>query len=116
MTKKNEYILSFSVYLHRYTPDNSEIVFVTTYPSWKAIEKTGKKNEELIKEFWKDEEKQKEYFKKKDAYYIDEHSDEIYVPIGEAKFLKPEDEDKELIWLAVKGYFAWFAKRICELI
>lgn len=107
VTKKNEHILSHSVYLHRYTPDNSEIIFVSTYPSWDAIDKASKRNGELIKEFWKDEDKRNEYFKKKDAYYTNEHSDEIYAPIGEAKFLKPEDGKKELIWLAVKSHFAF---------
>ncbi|WP_420552988.1 hypothetical protein [Tenacibaculum aiptasiae] len=107
VVKKNEFILGTSVYLHRYTPDNSEIVFVNTYGSWADIEKANKRNQELIKEVWKDEKKREEYFKKKNAYYTMEHSDEIYVPVGGAKFLKSDDAKKELIWLVVKGHFAF---------
>lgn len=107
VVKKNEFILGSSIYLHRYTPDNSEIIFVNSYGSWADIEKANKRSEELIKEAWKDEEKRDEYFKKKNAYYTMEHSDEIYVPVGGAKFLKPEDAKKELIWLVVKGHFAF---------
>ncbi|CAM1346641.1 hypothetical protein [Tenacibaculum crassostreae] len=107
VTKKNEYVLGASVYLHRFTPDNSEIIFVTAYPSWEAIEKSSLRNEELIKSAWSNEADRKEYFKKRNAYYAHTHSDEIYVPIGNAKPIKLEDAKKELVWLAVKGHFAY---------
>ncbi len=107
VTKKNEHLLGSYVYLHRYTPDNSEIIFVNAYPSWEAIEKSNKRTGELVKEYWPDEAKRKAYFKKKDSYYTMDHSDEIYVPIGKAKQLKPEDANKELIWLVVKSHFAF---------
>lgn len=107
VVKKNEFILGSSMYLHRYTPDNSEIIFVNAYESWEAIEKANKRNNELIKEAWTDEGQRKAYFKKKDAYYSNNHSDEIYVPIGKAKPLKKEDASKELIWLVVKEHFTF---------
>ncbi|WP_299157200.1 hypothetical protein [uncultured Tenacibaculum sp.] len=107
VVKKNEFIQGSSIYLHRYTPDNSEIVFVNSYGSWADIEKANERSQELIKEAWKDEAKRKAYFKNKDAYYSVEHSDEIYAPIGNAKLLKPEDAKKELVWLAIKGHFAF---------
>ncbi len=107
VVKKNEFIQGSSVYLHRYTPDNSEIIFVSAYDSWEDIEKAEKRSQELAKEAWADESKRKAYFKNKDAYYVMNHSDEIYAPIGGAKFLKPKDAKKELIWLIVKGHFAF---------
>ncbi len=107
VTKKNEHLLGSYVYLHRYTPDNSEIIFVNAYDSWEAINKANKRNGELVKAHWSDEAKRKAYFKKKDAYYSVNHSDEIYAPIGKAKQLKPEDAKKELIWLVVKSHFAF---------
>ena len=107
VTKKNEHVLGSFVYLHRYTPDNSEIIFVRAYDSWGAIEKANERSGELVKAHWPDKAKREAYFKKRDAYYAIDHSDEIYVPMGKAKQLKPEDAKKELIWLVVKSHLAF---------
>jgi len=105
VAKKNEFIIRSFIFLHRFTPDNTEIIFVNTYSSWDNIDKASQRNNELAKEAWPDEAKREEYFKKRNAYYADTHSDEIYVPIAGAKMLAPSD--KEMIWLVVKGHFAF---------
>ncbi|MGQ3678711.1 hypothetical protein [Tenacibaculum discolor] len=105
VVKKNEFILKSFVFLHRFTPDNTEIIFVNTYSSWDNIDKAYKRSGELAKEAWPDKDERAAYFKKKDAYYTHHHSDEIYAPIWGAKMLQPTN--KEMIWLVVKGHFAF---------
>ncbi|WP_428742833.1 hypothetical protein [Tenacibaculum sp.] len=105
VVKKNEFILKSLVFTHRFTPDNTEIIFVSTYASWEDIDKAYERNGELIKEAWPDKAKRKEYFDMKDEYYAATHSDEIYVPIPGMKPFPPSD--KETIWLVVKGHFAF---------
>ena len=105
VTMKNEHIMSSSVYLHRYTADNSELLSVATYASWDAIDKAGDRNGELEKAAWPDENARKAFFKKRNAYYAYEHSDEIYATIPGAKL--PVDRTKDYIMYVRKSHFAY---------
>jgi len=105
VTMKNEHILSSTTLLHYFTPDNSEVVFITVYPSWTAIEDATKRNDELVKEAWPDEAERKAFFKNQRKYYSNEHSDEIYVTIPGAKSL--EETDLPLIYYVRTSYFSF---------
>ncbi len=85
VTAKNDLIMGSGLYMHRFTPDNRELMAVNTYESWEAIEKATKRTGELIKEGWPDEEERKAYFKKRNAYYSAFHADEIYATMDHAK-------------------------------
>ena len=85
VTKKNEDILTTSVYLHHTTPDNTEILYVQGFESWNAIHTSAEKSNELAEEAWPDEDERKAFFKKQSAYYSNMHSDEIYAALPGAK-------------------------------
>ncbi|MCW5517563.1 hypothetical protein [Muriicola sp. Z0-33] len=85
VTAKNDLIMSSGLYMHRFTPDNRELLAVNSYASWEAIEEAKKRTGELVKEGWPDEEERKAYFQKRNAYYSDFHSDEIYSTMKHAK-------------------------------
>lgn len=106
VTKKNEYILGASVYLHEFTPDNTEIIFVQTFATWDDMGKFAKRNSELAKEAWPDEAARKAFFEKQMAYYSPEHSDEIYAPISGAKLMK-EEPTKDMLCYVRKTHFAF---------
>lgn len=106
VTMKNEFIMSSSIYMHRYTADNSELIAVATYASWADIDKAGDRSAELEKAAWPDENKRKAYFEKRNAYYADEHSDEIYAPLEGAKLL-PTNAKKDYILYVRKSHFAF---------
>jgi hypothetical protein len=106
VTMKNDLVMSSSVYLHRYTADNSELLAVSTYASWEDIDKAGDRDAELIKEGWPDENARKAYFKKRNAYYADEHSDEIYATMEGAKLMTSKPT-KDLVMYVRKSHFAF---------
>jgi len=106
VTKKNEFIMGASFYMHRYTPDNTELIFVQTYASWEDIDKAVDRNEELAKEAWSDEDARNDYFDKQQAYYVDFHSDEIYATMSGAK-LMTEDPGDDMILYVRKSHFAF---------
>lgn len=93
VTKKNDYIMGASFHMHMYTPDNTELLYVQLFKSWEDISKAQDRNDELAKEAWPDEDEREAYFKKQQGYYSLEHSDEIYVPIGQPKFEPDSDKD-----------------------
>jgi hypothetical protein len=78
VTMKNEYIMGSSFYAHMLTPDSREFMQVHVYGSWEDIDKATKRNGELVNEAWTDEEARNAYFEKRNSYYADFHSDEIY--------------------------------------
>ena len=78
VTMKNEHILSASYYFHHTSPDNTELLYVQGYASWNAIDKASDRNGELAREHWADTTARREYFTKRNAYYANKHSDEIY--------------------------------------
>ena len=73
VTKKNEYVMGASTYMHRYTPDNRELIYVQAYANWEAIDKASERNGELEKEAWPDKEARNAYFEKRNSYYADFH-------------------------------------------
>lgn len=88
---KNEHILSASTLLHRFTMDNTEVISVTVYGSWDAIEDATKRNNELIEAAWPDEKARKTFFKNQGKFFTNNHSDEIYQTIPGAKNLVETD-------------------------
>jgi hypothetical protein len=93
VTMKNEHIMLASYYLHHTSPDNSEILYVQGYASWDAIDKASQKDGELANEAWADDEEGNAYFTKKNAYYANKHSDEIYsVTKGAKEFAEPRTD------------------------
>jgi hypothetical protein len=85
VTKKNEHIMSAGFYLHNITPDNTELVYVQSFPNWNAIDLASKRNGELAREAWADKDARKAFFDKQSAYYATMHSDEIYATMPNAK-------------------------------
>lgn len=105
VTMKNEHIMSASVYLHRFTADNSELISVQTYGSWDAIDKAGTRNAELARLAWPDSIARRAYFQKRNAYYSIEHSDEIYATMDGAKPMAAPTKD--VILYLQKSHFAF---------
>ncbi len=106
VTMKNEHVASASFYLHRMTPDNTELLYVQTYPTWEAIGKAADRNAELAKAAWSDEKARTAFFKKRNAYYSDNHSDEIYATMPNAKGMTTAPT-KDMICYVRKGHFAF---------
>jgi hypothetical protein len=90
VTKKNDLIIGSGFYTHYFTPDNSEILFVSVYASWEDIEKSNEVTSKLIEEGWPNEEERNAFFQKQSSYYSSRHSDEIYMSM---KFEKPVKTD-----------------------
>jgi len=93
VTMKNDHVMASSYYLHQFTADNTEIIYVQTYASWEDIDKTAGRNADLAKEAWPDEEARDAFFDKRNAYYAPEHSDEIYSTMSGAKLLDAPTAD-----------------------
>jgi hypothetical protein len=106
VTKKNEYIMSTAVLNHMYTADNSEVLFVTTYPTWEDIEKAQARNTELEKSAWPDDAARRAAFQKQDRYYTGMHSDEIYATLPGAK-IPAEQVDSSRVAYFQKVYRAY---------
>jgi hypothetical protein len=105
VTKKNEHLMGASIFLHKLTPDNSELLYVQVYKDWDAIDKAADRNGELEDEAWPDEDERKAYFKKRGAYYAPDHSDEIYATMSGAKLI--EDKSDDMILYIRKSHFAF---------
>jgi hypothetical protein len=106
VTKKNEFVMGASFYMHRYTPDNREVLYVQAYANWEAIDKAGDRNSELEKEAWPDKDARNAFFDKRDSYYGDFHSDEIYATMSGAK-LMTEAPGEDMILYVRKSHFAF---------
>jgi len=105
VTMKNEQILSTTVLQHHFTGNSSEVLFVTVYPSWSAIEEATTRNTELEKDAWPDEKIRKSFLLKQAKFYNKKHSDEIYRTIPGAKIL--EETDLPLLYYVRTSYFAY---------
>ena len=105
VTMKNEHLVGAGIYLHKLTPDNSELLYVQVYKDWDAIDKAAKRNEELENEAWPDENARKAYFKKRGAYYAPDHSDEIYATMSGAKLVGEKSDD--MILYIRKSHFSF---------
>jgi len=106
VTKKNDFIVAQEVLLHYFTADNTELVLVTTYATWDAIEKASDKDDELIKLAWPDEKARASFFEKRANYYAHNHSDEIYHTFAGAKLPK-SNFDKPMLYYVRKSTFAY---------
>lgn len=105
IVKKNEFILGQKVLEHYFTADNSELLLVSKFANWEAIEKASERTDALIKQAWPDEKARNAYFDRKDAYYQLKHSDEIYQTIDGAK--NPvTTSDKPMLYYVRKGHLA----------
>ena len=97
VTMKNDLILGYGVYMHYFTPDDSEMKLVTVYKNWEDIDKATGVTNKLIEEGWPDEEGRKAFFEKQNSYYSTHHSDEIYTTTPYSKPAKLNG-DKPLIF------------------
>lgn len=104
VTSKNEFILSSSYYMHRYTADNSEVIYVQSYASWEDIDKASARNGELEKAAWPEKSSGDAFFNNRDSYYTLDHSDEIYATLPDMK--RYDGEDKDLILYLRVSHFA----------
>ena len=87
VTKKNEYLMSVSFFMHLYSATSNESKYVQVYGSWADIEKAQNRNAELEKEAWPDEAKRTAFLENRQSFYQDYHTDEILVPFPAAKGL-----------------------------
>jgi len=99
VTVKNEHIMAASYYLHHTSPDNSELLYVQGYASWEAIDKASARNGELVREHWADSTARREYFPKRNAYYSNKHSDEIYAVTQGTKYFAEPPTDGMILYL-----------------
>ncbi len=106
IVSKNEFILASSVYLHHYTPDNRELVFVQAFKSWEDMGKFAARNQELAKEAWPDQAERDAFFEKRNAYYANYHSDEIYSTLPNVLPIAA-DNNKALITYLRKSQLAF---------
>jgi len=54
VTMKNDLIIGSGYYTHYFTPDNSEVVFVSVYKNWEDIENANDVKAKLVEEGWPD--------------------------------------------------------------
>lgn len=106
VTKKNDYVMGASFYLHQMTPDNRELIYVRVYGSWADIEKAAAKDSELEKAAWPDKTAREAFLKKQQAYYSRYHSDEIYSTLANVKPI-PENNTKDLICYVRTSHLAF---------
>lgn len=96
VTMKNEFIVSTDVLTHFFTGDNTEILSVATYASWADIASATKRNGELARAAWPDSLKRRAFFQKRNSYYDDYHSDEIY-SVAPGTKTRTENLEKEMV-------------------
>lgn len=106
VTAKNEYVMGASYYVHQFTADNTELLYVQSYASWEDIDKASKKNGDLEKVAWANENARKAYLKKQNNYYSNDHSDEIYATMPGAKFMT-KTPDKDMVLYVRKSHFSF---------
>ena len=99
VTAKNEHIMAASFYLHQISTDNSEILYVQGYGSWDAIDKAADRNGELAREYWADSTAANDYFTKRNAYYANKHSDEIYSVSKGTKYFAEAPKDGMILYV-----------------
>lgn len=107
VTSKNEHVVSAGFYLHRMTPDNTELLYVQAFPTWNDIDLAANRNDELIKEAWSSESARKSFFEKRNKYYSPYHSDEIYATMPNAKLFNDDNMTEDKILYVRTGHFAY---------
>lgn len=106
VTSKNEYVVRASWYVHLFTADSRELMYVQSYKTWEDLDKAAKRNGELAKEAWPDEKSRKDFFKERNSYYADFHSDEIYATLSGEKNLSSLME-KDMVLYVRKSQLAF---------
>ncbi|WP_157503097.1 hypothetical protein [Mangrovimonas xylaniphaga] len=107
VTSKNEHVVAAGFYLHRMTPDNTELLYVQAFPTWNDIDLAANRNDELIKEAWSSESARKAFFEKRNKYYSPYHSDEIYATMPNAKLFNDDNMTEDKILYVRTGHFAY---------
>lgn len=77
VTKKNTHIISQRAVQHYYGSDNRDLVWITEYKDWAAVDAAGKMDTELFEKHWTDAASRREFNQKLNKYF-GMHSDEIY--------------------------------------
>lgn len=115
VTNKNDLILGAGVYTHLITPDDSELLFVTVFNSWEAVEKSKEITLDLIEEGWEDEGERASFFKKQNSYYTGEHTNEIVTSLPYHKNLETDSKEPLIYYIrrnkigkGGKGYQEFF--------
>lgn len=101
---KNDLIQGASFYMHQFTEDNTELLYVQVFNSWNDIHDAADKSGELSMEAWPDEDARKAYFKKRMSFYSIEHSDEIYATMDGRKALAEKPENDMTLYLQVRHF------------
>ena len=106
VTGKNELVVGSGFFLHRFTADNTELIYVRSYASWEDIDKVGDRDTELEEAAWPDKEARDAFLDNRMAYYDDRHSDEIYATLPGAKLFSEAPGDDMVLYLQ-KNHFAF---------
>ena len=101
---KNEHILGASFFMHQFTADNTTLEYVQVFDSWEAIEKAAERNGELEEEAWPDEASRRDFFEKRNDYYANEHSDEIYAVMEGGKPLAEMPKKDLTLYLRIRHF------------
>jgi hypothetical protein len=75
---KNKYIVSEMRLAHWFTPDVRDYFIITEYKNLDDFEKAGDENNRLAKEWLKDDDERKAFFKAFNRYFENWHGDYIY--------------------------------------
>ena|GEM_PF-1501958 len=74
----NQHIVSEKVMRHASGSDSRDLVIVTEYKNWNAIDASATRQGELMNTAWGSEAARKEFFQKFNKYFL-MHTDEIYL-------------------------------------
>lgn len=77
VTKPNSKIISERVMRHLSGSDSRDLVIITEYANWNAIDAAATEQDKLIDKAWPNESSRKEFFEKFGKYFT-MHTDEIY--------------------------------------
>jgi hypothetical protein len=77
VTMKNEFVKSERTMFHYWTADSRELVTITEFADWSAIEKAGDRDEELEKAAWPDARQRSDFMKRMNGYFT-HHRDALY--------------------------------------
>lgn len=101
---KNEHIMGASFFMHQFTNDNTTLEYVQVFDSWEAIEKAAERNGELAREAWPDEKARGDFFDKRNDFYSNEHSDEIYAVMSGTKPLPEMPKNDLTLYLRISHF------------
>lgn len=82
ITKKNSYIKGYWTHRHKWGADSRDAIEVFALENFSDLEKMFDENSKLIKEYWPDEEKRKEFFKEYNKIFSG-HGDFILTNVPE---------------------------------